>query len=34
MRIEKEQAIAVIVDYQEKLVPVMNDKDGLIQKLN
>ena len=31
MRIVKEQAIAVIVDYQEKLVPVMNDKDGLIQ---
>lgn len=30
MRIEKEQAIAVVVDYQGKLVPVMNDKDTLI----
>ena len=30
MRIERENAIAVIVDYQEKLVPVMNEKDTLI----
>lgn len=30
MRIEKEHAIAVVVDYQEKLVPVMKDKDELI----
>ena len=30
MRIEREDAIALVVDYQEKLVPVMWDKDRLI----
>lgn len=30
MRIEREQAIALVVDYQEKLVPVMHDKEKLI----
>jgi nicotinamidase-related amidase len=31
MRIEREQAIAVVVDYQEKLVPVMHEKDTLLR---
>ena len=31
MRIEREHTIALVVDYQEKLVPVMNDKDKLIR---
>ncbi len=30
MRIEREQAIALVIDYQEKLVPVMDDKKELI----
>lgn len=30
MRIEREHAAAIVVDYQEKLVPVMNDKDILL----
>ena len=30
MRIEREQAIAVVVDYQEKLLPVMHEKDELL----
>ena len=30
MRIEREQAIAVVVDYQEKLLPVMHEKDQLM----
>ena len=30
MRIERDQAIAVVVDYQEKLVPVMSDTEQLI----
>lgn len=30
MRIEREHTIALVVDYQEKLVPAMNDKDKLI----
>ena len=31
MRIEKEQAIALVVDYQEKLMPVMHEKDQLLR---
>lgn len=31
MRIEREQAIAVVVDYQEKLLPVMHEKDQLMR---
>lgn len=31
MRIEREHTIALVVDYQEKLVPVMNDKDKLLR---
>ena len=31
MRIEKDQAIAVVVDYQGKLVPVMHDSETLIR---
>lgn len=30
MRIEKEQSVALVIDYQEKLVPVMNDRELLI----
>ena len=30
MRIEREHTIALVVDFQEKLVPAMNDKDKLI----
>jgi len=30
MRIEKEQAVAVVVDYQGKLVPVMNECETLL----
>ena len=30
MRIERERAIAVVVDYQEKLVPVMKNREELI----
>lgn len=30
MRIEKEQAVAVVVDYQGKLVPVMNEYETLL----
>lgn len=30
MRIEREQAIAVVVDYQEKLLPVMHEKEQLL----
>ena len=30
MRIEREQAVAVIVDYQAKLVPVMNENEKLL----
>lgn len=30
MRIEKDKAIAIVVDYQEKLVPVMYDTEKLI----
>lgn len=30
MRIEKDNTIAIVVDYQEKLVPVMADADTLI----
>lgn len=30
MRIEKEKSIAIVVDYQEKLVPVMYDTEKLI----
>lgn len=29
MRIEREQAIAIVVDYQEKLLPVMNEREQL-----
>ncbi len=32
MRIEREHTAAVIVDYQEKLVPAMHEKETLIQK--
>lgn len=31
MRIEREYAVALAVDYQEKLIPVMNKKDDLIK---
>ena len=31
MRIERENAVAVVIDYQEKLVPVMDEKHKLIQ---
>lgn len=30
MRIEREHTAAIVVDYQEKLVPVMNEKDKLL----
>jgi len=30
MRIEREHTAAIVVDYQEKLVPVMHEKDQLI----
>ena len=30
MRIEREHTAAIVVDYQEKLVPVMNEKEQLI----
>lgn len=30
MRIEREHTAAIVVDYQEKLVPVMNEKEHLI----
>ena len=30
MRIEKEKSIAIVVDYQEKLVPVMHDTEKLL----
>lgn len=31
MRIERENAVALVIDYQEKLVPVMHEKETLIQ---
>lgn len=31
MRIERENAVALVIDYQEKLVPVMHEKENLIQ---
>ena len=31
MRIEQEYTAAIVVDYQEKLVPVMHEKDKLLQ---
>lgn len=31
MRIEREQAIALVVDYQEKLVPVVSESEQLIR---
>lgn len=31
MRIEREQAIALVVDYQEKLMPVMNEAEQLLR---
>ena len=31
MRIERDQAVALVVDYQEKLVPVMHEKELLIR---
>ena len=31
MRIEKEQTVAIGIDYQEKLVPVMHKKEKLIE---
>lgn len=30
MRIEREKAVALVIDYQEKLVPVMHEKETLI----
>lgn len=30
MRIEREHTAAIVVDYQEKLMPVMNEKESLI----
>lgn len=32
MRIEKDNTIAVVIDYQERLVPVMSDPDKLINR--
>ncbi len=32
MRILREEAVALVVDYQEKLVPVMNEKEFLIER--
>jgi len=32
MRIQKEQCAAVVVDYQERLMPVMRDKESLIKR--
>lgn len=32
MRIERENTVALVIDYQEKLVPVMHDKEELIHK--
>ena len=32
MRILREDAVALVVDYQEKLVPVMNEKEFLIER--
>ena len=31
MRIKREQAVAVAIDYQERLLPAMNDKDSLLE---
>ncbi len=31
MRIIREKCVALVIDYQERLVPVMNDKDSLIR---
>ncbi|MEF9840307.1 MAG: isochorismatase family protein [Lachnospiraceae bacterium] len=31
MRIKAEQAVALVVDYQEKLVPVMSDKEKVVR---
>lgn len=31
MKIERNETAALVIDYQEKLVPVMQDKDNLIQ---
>ncbi len=31
MRVEQEQAIALVVDYQEKLMPVMHEKEQLLR---
>lgn len=31
MRIERENTVALVIDYQEKLVPVMDEKERLIQ---
>lgn len=31
MRIEREHTVALVIDYQEKLVPAMNDKEQLIR---
>ena len=32
MRIQKEQCAAVVVDYQERLMPVMREKENLIKR--
>ena len=32
MRILGEEAIALVVDYQEKLVPVMSERESLIDR--
>lgn len=32
MRIKKEEAIAVVIDYQEKLVPAMNENEELLRR--
>lgn len=31
MRIKREKAVAVAIDYQERLLPAMNDKDNLLK---
>ena len=31
MKIEREHTAAIVIDYQEKLVPAMSGKEGLIE---
>jgi len=34
MRIEREETLCLVVDYQERLVPVMDDREALIRNAN